>query len=156
MQSLCAVLSMVQIKTRSLSKHILHQPRLSLLSWLQECKHSHDSGGSENEGGSWDGKLFHSPGWNSWAQLSREQHNIWGQWALVSSSELRLPPSPGPGLAQAPSHPFTFLAAARGHHNGSLYSPLRLWTQAQTGPGSQVSPGLGHTDTNTRVSGHGA
>ena len=84
--------------------------------------------------------------------VGREQHNIWGQWALVSPGYL-------PPLAQAwtraPSHPFTFLAAAdiimvlcTGRSvSGHRHRPV---------PGLRSSPGLGHTDTNTRVLGHGA
>ena len=128
------MLSMVQIKTQSLSKHsidILHQQRLELLSWLQKCKQSHDR--------EWGRELWRKTISQSRTKYlssaqSREQQNIWGQWAVAQATSL-------PWL-RAPSHPFTFLAAA-----DTMVCSVRSLTGTDR---SQVlSPGLGHTDTNT-------
>ena len=73
-------------------------------------------------------------------ELSREGATQY--LGAVSSVEPRLPPSPGPGLDPGSLPPFHFPGRG-GHHNGSLYRPLRLWTQAQTGPRSQVLPRFG-------------
>ena len=72
------------------------------------------------EGGSWDGKLFHSPGRNIFQVpvSSLEQHNIWGQWALAGATSLCSLP------------PFHFPDGCAGH-NGHRVVP----TLAQPGPG---------------------
>ena len=119
------MLSMVQIKTQSLCKH-----RYSSSDWnySADCRNA-NSLMIENEVGSCDGKLFHSPGRNFWAQLWVGSNKIFG------GSELwpRLPPS----LAQGSLPPFHF--PGRRGHNG-----LTGTDRSQV-----LSPGLGHTDTNT-------
>ena len=78
-----------------------HQRRLKLLSWLQKCKQSHDR---ESGRELWRKTISQSRTKYLSSALSREQQNIWGQWALAQATSL-------PWL-RAPSHPFTFLAAA--------------------------------------------
>ena len=81
----------------SLSKHFSSDWSFSADCSLQ-CKQFHDSS-SASEGGSWDGKLFHSPGRNSWARLrSLEQQNMlgavsWGPCYLPPLAQARLPPT---------------------------------------------------------------